>query len=60
MEAPTVFFAVRSGNDVIPTVGDSERCFLCGMLPGYIAGRWRPPTVIVSSVFDSGAAAASE
>jgi hypothetical protein len=46
MEATSVFFAVRPGNDIIPTVGESERCFLCGLLPGYIAG-WRPPTVFV-------------
>jgi hypothetical protein len=58
MEATSVFFAVRSGNDVIPTVGESERCFLCGLLPGYIAGRWRPP-IVIELVFDSGAAAVS-
>jgi hypothetical protein len=36
MEATSVFFAVRSGNDVIPTVGESERCFLWGPFTGYI------------------------
>jgi hypothetical protein len=35
MEATSVFFVVRSGNDVIATVGESERCFLCGPFPGY-------------------------
>jgi hypothetical protein len=64
MEATSVFFAVCSGNDVIPTVGESERCFLCGLLPGYIAGCWRPPKEIVKEivrlVFDSGAAPVSE
>jgi hypothetical protein len=24
------------GNDVIPTIGESERCFLCGPFTGYI------------------------
>jgi hypothetical protein len=36
MEATSVFFVVRSGNDVIPTVGESERCFLWGPFTGYI------------------------
>jgi hypothetical protein len=36
MEATSVFFAVRSGNDVIPTIGESEKCFLWGPFTGYI------------------------
>jgi hypothetical protein len=36
MEATSVFFAVRSGNGVIPTIRESERCFLCGPFTGYI------------------------
>jgi hypothetical protein len=68
MEATSVFFGVRSGNDVIPRVGESERCFLCGLLTGYIvqargSQQFSSPAVkkeIVSSVFDSGAAPVSE
>jgi hypothetical protein len=62
MEVTSVFFAVRSGNDVIPTVGESEKCFLCGLFPDYIAGRWRPPKEegVRRLVFDSGAAPVSE
>jgi hypothetical protein len=42
MEATSIFFAVRSGNDVIPTVGESERCFLCGPFTGYIVqSQWQ-------------------
>jgi hypothetical protein len=36
MEATSIFFVVRSGNDIIPTIGESERCFLCGPFTGYI------------------------
>jgi hypothetical protein len=65
MEATSVFFAVRSGNDVIRTVGESERCFLCGLLTGYIVQSQRQPAVTSPAVkklvkwlvFDSGAAA---
>jgi hypothetical protein len=42
MEATSVFFGVRSGNDVIPTVGESERCFLWGPFTGYIVqSQWQ-------------------
>jgi hypothetical protein len=60
MEATSVFFVVCSGNDVIPTVGESEKCFLWGPFMGYIV---TSPAEIDSTeyrVFDSGAAPVSE
>jgi hypothetical protein len=49
MEATSVFFVVRSGNDIIPTVGESERCFLWGPFTGYIVQSYGDSYQLVSN-----------